>query len=48
MSPSREGEQTPAKKPWNTPELREQSVLSLTEGKPYTYPVETPPDDGPS
>jgi len=36
----------PAMKAWNKPEIRDQSILSLTEGKPNSNPTEASPGTG--
>lgn len=48
MTHSRDDGQRPDKKPWITPEVREQSVLSLTQGKTINNSSEASPGTGPS
>lgn len=48
MSASDENEQPVVKKVWATPEIRDQSIKSLTEGKPATGPNESSSSTGPS
>jgi hypothetical protein len=36
------------KKAWTTPEIRDQSIRSLTEGKSFNNPTEASPSTGPS
>lgn len=36
----------PAMKAWNKPEIRDQSIRSLTEGKPNQFPSEASPGTG--
>ncbi len=36
----------PSLKAWNRPEIRDQSIRSLTEGKPNQWPSEASPGTG--
>lgn len=45
-SSAKKGWNTPAMKTWNKPEIRDQSIRSLTESKPNNNPTEASPGTG--